>query len=229
MIPLQPTLTVSQLAASHPASMSVLQRHGIDFLGTSKTSLEDVCRQLSLDPIELLAEIRAEEDRQDGDAPVERLVRQMLQAYHHVLREELPRLHRLAQRVLQADAERHTETLTAVLDTFLDLRASVEDHVAREERAQTPLVERVQDPVNGPALAYTLRQEHEAIGSLLRRLRRVTRDFTPPDGAGLPWHELWRGLEGLEVSLHDHVRLVNNVLFLCTVEQDQPRRAEQSS
>lgn len=229
MIPLQPTLTVSQLAATHPASVSVLQRHGIDFLGTSRTSLEDVCRQLSLDPIELLAEIRAEEDRHEGDAPVERLVRQMLQAYHHVLREELPRLHRLAQRVLQGDAQRDAETLTAVLDTFLDLRASVEDHVAREERATAPLADRVQDPVTGPALAYTLRQEHEAIGSLLRRLRRVTRDFTPPEGAGLPWHELWRGLEGLEVSLHDHVRLVNNVLFLCTVGDDQPRRAEQSS
>ena len=63
--------------------------------------------------------------------------------------------------------------------------------------------------------------------ALLRRLRRVTRDFTPPEGAGLAWHELWRGFEALEVSLHEHVRLVNSVLFLCSVVDESARPAAQ--
>lgn len=224
MIPLQPSLTVSQLAASHPASVPVMQRHGIDFLGTSRTSLADVCRELAIDPITLLAEIRAEEDGATGEGeepPLERLVGQMVQAYHHVLREELPRLHRLVQGVLQAEPQRDVDTLSAVLDAFLELRATLEEHVAREQRALAPLCDRGREP-GQPALTFALRQEHEAISGLLRRLRRVTRDYTPPEGAGLSWHELWRALESLEVSLHEHVRLVNNVLFLCTVHDGAP-------
>lgn len=226
MIPLDPSLTVSQLAATHPASVPVLARHGIDFLGTSRTSLADVCRDLSLDPITLLAEVRAEEDRLGGDPPLDRLVRQMTQAYHHVLREELPRLHRMAKRVIEGEAQRDPDTLTAVLDTFLELRGFLEEHGVAEERELSRLSAR--SPHDGaPTLAFAMRQEHEAITSMLRRLRRVTRDFTPPEGAGLAWHELWRGFEALEVSLHEHVRLVNSVLFLCSVVDESARPAAQ--
>lgn len=222
MIPLDPSLTVSQLASTHPASVPVLARHGIDFLGTSRASLGDVCRELSIDPSTLLAEVRSEEERHGGDPPLERLARQMIQAYHHVLREELPRLHRLAKRVIEGEAQRDPDTLTAVLDAFLELRGFLEEHGAREERELAQVSSRPR-PEGAPALAFAMRQEHEAITAMLRRLRRVTRDFTPPDGAGLPWHELWRGFEALEVSLHEHVRLVNTVLFLCTVVDEGAR------
>ncbi|MBX3468970.1 MAG: DUF542 domain-containing protein [Planctomycetes bacterium] len=222
MIPLDPSLTVSQLASTHPASVEVLQRHGIDFTGTGRASLAEVCRELSLDPIVLLAEVRAEEARVEADPPLDRLVRQMLQAYHHVLREELPRLHRMARRVIEDEAHRDPDTLTSVLDTFLELRGFLEDHGAREERELQAVAGRPRGQ-GPPALAFALRQEHEAMTAMLRRLRRVTRDFTPPDGAGLPWHELWRGFEGLEVSLQEHVRLVNTVLFLCTVVDEGVR------
>ncbi len=266
MLPLEPSLTVSQLAATHPASVPVLARHGIDFLGTSRTSLAEVCRDLALDPITLLAEVRAEEERLEGDPPLERLVRQMVQAYHHVLREELPRLHRMARRVIEGEAQRDPDTLTAVLDTFLELRGFLEEHGAVEERelmkvmaqprlqggaqersgsAAEPTEGRAPDGGAGraaaerlraahlvgcaPTLAFAMRQEHEAITAMLRRLRRVTRDFTPPEGAGLAWHELWRGFEALEVSLHEHVRLVNSVLFLCTVIDEGARPAAAAS
>lgn len=259
MLPLEPSLTVSQLAATHPASVPVLARHGIDFLGTSRTSLAEVCRDLALDPITLLTEVRAEEERLEGDPPLERLVRQMVQAYHHVLREELPRLHRMARRVIEGEAQRDPDTLTAVLDTFLELRGFLEEHGAVEERELTKVMSQprpqggAQEPTEGlvvdcgtpraagerprapypigcaPTLAFAMRQEHEAITAMLRRLRRVTRDFTPPEGAGLAWHELWRGFEALEVSLHEHVRLVNSVLFLCTVIDEGARPAAAAS
>jgi regulator of cell morphogenesis and NO signaling len=223
MSPLQPSVTVSQLASECPASVNVLQRHGIDFSGAARSSLADVCRQLALDPITILAEIHDEERRRVDapEPPLNGLVEQMLRAYHHVLREELPRLHRLAQRVMQSEAHRDAETLAAVVDAFLELRSTLEEHVAREERAVGPLVSGG-DAQGATAMSYALRQEHDAIGTLLRRLRRLTRDYTPPDGAGLAWHELWRGLEALEVSLHDHVRLVNNVMFLCTITDGSP-------
>lgn len=225
MIPLDPSQTLSQLAAAHPAAVPVLSRHGIDLLGNDgRASLADVCRSLSLDPVTLLAEVRAEEERLDADPPLDRLVRQMIQAYHHVLREELPRLHRMAKRVIEGEPHRDPDTLTAVLDTFLELRSFLEEHGAVEERELSKATSRPH-PESAPTLAFAMRQEHEAISAMLRRLRRVTRDFTPPEGAGLPWHELWRGFEALEVSLHEHVRLVNSVLFLCTVVTDGARPA----
>jgi regulator of cell morphogenesis and NO signaling len=55
--------------------------------------------------------------------------------------------------------------------------------------------------------------EHEAAGAALRRIRELTGDYTLPPGACTTWNALWHGLEALEVSLHEHIHLENNVLF----------------
>ena len=46
-----------------------------------------------------------------------------------------------------------------------------------------------------------------------RRLRTLTRDFAPPEGACNTFRALFAGLEELERDLHEHVHIENNILF----------------
>ena len=55
--------------------------------------------------------------------------------------------------------------------------------------------------------------EHDAAGELLHELRRLSDDFTPPDGACNTYRVLYALLAEFEADLHQHVHLENNLLF----------------
>ena len=55
--------------------------------------------------------------------------------------------------------------------------------------------------------------EHDSAGEALRRLRELTDDYQPPEGACTTWRALWHGLAALETALHEHIHLENNILF----------------
>ena len=55
--------------------------------------------------------------------------------------------------------------------------------------------------------------EHESAGDALKRIRILTDDYQPPDGACTTWRALWHGLGVLETELHQHIHLENNILF----------------
>lgn len=50
-------------------------------------------------------------------------------------------------------------------------------------------------------------------GLALKTLRRLTGGFRPPDDACGSFRALYAGLEILELDLHRHIHLENNVLF----------------
>jgi regulator of cell morphogenesis and NO signaling len=56
-------------------------------------------------------------------------------------------------------------------------------------------------------------REHESVGELLARLRRLTADYTPPADGCASYTALFRGLGELEADTHLHVHKENNVLF----------------
>lgn len=71
--------------------------------------------------------------------------------------------------------------------------------------------------------------EHDAAGEMLVKVRALSNDFTPPDGACPSYRALYYGLEELERDLHRHIHLENNVLFPQAVELEQKVLGETSA
>jgi regulator of cell morphogenesis and NO signaling len=55
--------------------------------------------------------------------------------------------------------------------------------------------------------------DHDDAGALLAKIRELTNNFTPPEGACPTFRALWQGLQEFESDLHRHVHLENNILF----------------
>ncbi len=55
--------------------------------------------------------------------------------------------------------------------------------------------------------------DHDQAGEELRELRNLTNNYTPPPAACTTWRALYRALEDLELDLHQHIHLENNILF----------------
>ena len=216
--------TVGEIAAAIPSSVRVFERHGVDFCCGGKRPLATVCGERGLSLAQLTTEIEAAAasagaGESAGDwsaAPLDELVDHIVRTYHEPLREELPRLERMARKVRRVHGSK--AAFLAHLDEVVGaLSADLTEHMRKEELILFPAIRRVSAGgradrwIEGPITV--MEQEHDAAGALLEELRRLTSNYTAPDWACQTFRSLYHGLEELEASMHVHVHLENNVLF----------------
>lgn len=210
------TATLAELAVTHPAAARVFYRNRLDFCCGGRRPLAEVCRERGLDPDAILAAITAGDqaglDRPRWDvAPLPTLVAHIVDTYHAKLRQDLPDLLAMAQKVEQRHGARPDcpRGLTALLET---MQAGLLDHMQKEEQILFPMIARgMGSRAAGPA--HVMELEHQHHREELLRLRALTADLTPPEGACATWRALYLALQELERELMEHIHLENNVLF----------------
>ncbi len=209
---------VGRIAVEHPIATRVFARYGIDYCCGGGVPLAEACESRGLDAATVMEEIRremspvAESGDRWNEAPLQDLVAHILSAYHRPLKEELPRLEAMARKVLQVHRDKEPEMLTELLSVYLGIKADLEPHMEKEERILFPMIQRGQGFLaEGPV--SVMRDEHEAVGLALKRLREITNDYEVPPRACNTWRALWHGLAALEKELHQHIHLENNILF----------------
>jgi len=215
---IQSSDTVGQVATQHPLATRVFHRHGIDFCCGGGKPLEEACEKRGLDAKVILEEIRHEidgatepEPRWD-EAPLEGLIEHILDTFHAALREELPRLQSMADKVLKVHVDKDPERLTELQATFAALKDELEQHMAKEEQILFPMI-RAGNGAMAIGPVSVMVDEHTSAGDALKRLRELTNDYEVPEQACNTWRALWHGLAALEESMHQHIHLENNILF----------------
>jgi regulator of cell morphogenesis and NO signaling len=135
----------------------------------------------------------------------------------------------LAEKVRSRHGAVHPE-LAEIERLFSELCCELATHMLKEEQVLFPHIARmehcalagetippaffgsVKNPVN------TMFNEHESAGDLLKQMRALSSDFTPPMGACPSYQGFFHGLLEFERDLHHHVHLENNILFPRAIE-----------
>ena len=222
---------VGQLAACQSEAIRILEQHGVDYCCGGDKTLDAACRAAGIDAQEVLAQIdRAQpsqdEDRGDWlDAPLTKLCDHIEQTHHTFLREQLPFLTQLIDKVVDAHGQHHGE-LRDVRLVFAALRAELEPHMMKEEQILFPAVRTLEQASHQVAFPFgsvqnpirMMELEHDNAGAGLRRLRELTDGFTAPDDACNAYRGLYEVLAKLEADLHEHIHKENNILFPRAVE-----------
>lgn len=209
---------IGQIATEYPLATRVFARHGIDFCCGGGKSLGEVCDRKGLDSAQVIVEIEKEIDgtrdpqiRWD-QAPLEELVDHIIDTYHGPLREELPRLQAMADKVNKVHGDKDPKMFSGLVNVIAGLKDELEQHMAKEEQILFPMIRSGQGSgAAGPV--SVMEQEHESAGEALSRIRELTHDYQVPDEACNTWRALWHGLADLETTLHRHIHLENNILF----------------
>lgn len=211
---------VAALVLEEPARARVFERFGIDYCCGGGVPLATACAERGLDVddvVDALAEPgqRGAEDVDWTSVPLTKLVAHIVDEHHAYLREELPALGALAEKVRRAHGEAHPE-LVDVHETFEAVSAELDRHLADEEAVLFPAcialeAEGAGSPIAEPIVA--LRHDHEEVGAGLSRLRALTDGYTPPIDACNSYRALYARLETFERDTHRHVHEENNVLF----------------
>lgn len=207
--------TVGAIASEYPLSTRVFAKYGIDFCCGGGKSLALVCEKKSLNANKVLHEIQEEinhaPDQTRWDLqPLDKLIDHILEAYHEPLREELPRLESMINKVNRVHGKNY-EVLDTLQHTFMAIKEDLEQHLPKEEQVLFPMI-KAGKGVLTLAPMTCMEREHEQLGQLLAQMRQMTNQYTPPEGACNTWRALWAGLADLESSLHEHIHLENNIL-----------------
>ena len=218
--------TVGEIAARQPASVRIFEKYRIDFCCGGRIPLEDACVRAGVEPAAVLQEIETASaqtpDATDWqNAPIDTLIDHILQTHHVYMKTELPRLESMLAKV----ASVHGDRLPALAPVFGPLKQELEGHLMKEEMVLFPLIRVLAEanrsglpapPSHCGSVRNPLRvmlMEHDHAGDALGDLRRLTNNYTLPEGACNTFRALYHGLTEMEADLHQHIHLENNILF----------------
>lgn len=216
--------TVGELVTERPGRARVFERLGIDYCCGGKRPLSEACAKKELDAATVVAMLEATEEASAGDAGTDwtqaslaALCDHIVGSHHAYLREELPRLAFLTDKVATAHGNRHAELLD-VRDTFAELSAELGIHMLKEEYDLFPACRRLEhgEPISAAALGppiAVMEDEHAFVGAALERLHELTQGYEPPADACNSYRAMLDGLSTLERDLHEHIHEENNILF----------------
>jgi regulator of cell morphogenesis and NO signaling len=226
-IPETTTLSVAEVVLTYPNALTILNRYNIDYCCGGKRSFKEACENLSLNTYKIWSEIvHGKNSRSPNllrfntwNAPL--LVDYIIQNHHGYVREVIPQLQELLDKVCSVHGEDHIE-LAEVRDDFNDLTEELLTHMNKEERVLFPAIKQnYLDRKSGHAYSHPtleapinmMEDEHEHAGDLMKSIRQLTNHYTIPRDACPTFQVTYKKLEEFDQDLMQHIHLENNVLF----------------
>ena len=215
---IEPGESVGQIAARIPSSYRVFMKYNIDFCCGGVQPLAEAAKQAALPAERLIEEILegassvSEEHVDWREKSSLEIISFIVDHYHRPLRNALPRLIELGEKVLKAHGEKHGTILTGLNRTVLQLSQELTAHMEKEEKILFPAI-LAAGTISLEKPVAVMIAEHQDAGDALDRIRLLTDDFQPPEDACNTFRAYWQELASLEAELMKHIHLENNILF----------------
>jgi len=218
--------TVADLAISHPGALSILMRYNIDYCCGGHRTLHDACTKIGLDPAVVREEIR-QRTPQDQDLafrperwPSTLLADYIVGNHHTYVKEAVPELEALLDRVCERHGHEHDELLQ-IREHFRALAEELIHHMEKEELVLFPAIRRLESHDRGvhpmermiQAPIQAMEHEHDDAGRLIHIIRSLTHHYQPPAEACTTYRVTFQKLKEFEQDLMQHIHLENNILF----------------
>ena len=232
------TQTVREIALEQPSSIRVFERFGIDYCCGGRKPLAEACTAGNLEVDTVIAALEAAAKTTDSEVDnwagrsLGSLSEHIVTKHHAYVKRELPRLAILAEKVVNRHGATKAE-LPVIAANLAQLNKELTRHLAKEEAVLFPYIVDLELAIANDAAKprscfgtvanpiAMMTQEHDAAGTLLAEIRRLSRDFTTPEDACPTFHAFYDGLKEFEQDLHQHIHLESNILFPRAIELER--------
>jgi regulator of cell morphogenesis and NO signaling len=218
---------IGNIVTEFPKASDFFKANRIDFCCGGNRPLIEAIEERNLSAEEILSELNAlyDEAKKLSESTIDwnqassnELIQYIVGKHHRYLNEELPKLSPYVTKVLRVHGAQHPH-LAQIHKLFHQLKTELEQHTIKEETEDFPALiafEEKPTSVNKEkvlTILSALEDEHQHAGDLIKEIRKVTNDFTPPPGACGTYRLVYQRLEELESDLFEHIHLENNILF----------------
>ena len=223
---IEKSATIGEIARELPSAARFFEKAGLDYCCGGNVSLEEACRVNGLDVTTVIASLETIQDlenlsgsKQNWNAEtLSNLVRHIVDKHHAVVRQELPRMVMLINKMCEAHGKKRPEFLE-VQKLIAELKAELDAHLQKEEAVLFPYVQQLEQSLEHSAPVpdscfgtvrnpiAMMEQEHENAGAMLSTIRGHLTDRT-----GCPTClEFFQTFDNFEADLHQHIHLENNI------------------
>ncbi len=236
MVKIDVSMTLAEAVDAFPQLTREFERRGLDYCCGGARTLGEACALIGVDADATVAEL-AEVAATPGSAEwttmsADVLVDHLEATHHRYLWDEMPRVTALVDKIVSVHGARHPE-LVEVASCFGQVRADLEPHMLKEERMLFPMIRELATSTGMPSFhcgslrnpISVMLSEHDAVGDLLAKLRRLTDGYTPPADGCASYVACFAAMAELEADTHLHIHKENNVLFPMVVQLEAERAA----
>jgi len=219
---------INDFIAEDVRRTGIFEDLNIDSCCGGHRTLAVACAEKGIDPEAVLNQLMADPTESNPvaavtegmDGSLSEAVDHLLETHHKYLKEALPRLAALLDKVINAHVARHPE-LTTVRELFAELRADLEPHLMKEEQVLFPIIKVLETSGGSADFHYgtlqspirVMQAEHEQALTLFERIRATTRNFAMPEDGCESYRLLLTGLDELEIDTRLHIQKENEILF----------------
>ncbi|POY36708.1 iron-sulfur cluster repair di-iron protein [Solitalea longa] len=221
--------TIGELVSKDYRKADVFKAYGIDFCCGGRSSVKEACLRKGINYEELKAALLEIENtsmkaENYDDWELDVLIDHIINKHHKYVNQSLPLLLEYATKVAHVHGEHNPENIK-IAELLHELASELQCHLYKEEQILFPYVKElvnckrtnghmkvaafgtVKDPINMMEL------EHDIAGDLMKTIRLLSFNYTPPLHACSTYMILYSKLEEFENDLHTHIHLENNILF----------------
>jgi regulator of cell morphogenesis and NO signaling len=230
---MKPTLTqtLAQIVNNNHQAAWVFEKYHLDFCCKGKRSLEQACSELQLEPEKIIAELENLANQNSAADPLHfdnmtltQLIDYIIMTHHAFVNRELSQILDYLQKIANKHGERHPEMIK-VFQMFAAVKEELESHMKKEEQVLFPRIKEMERILLNEAGTFNLNitylqspitvmeHEHDHAGTMLKEIRMLTDNYTPPADACTTYRLSFAALQAFELDLHQHIHLENNVLF----------------
>ena len=227
--------TIGEIVAGDYRAAAVFESFGIDFCCGGNITVDEACRQKSVNTDEVAGKLAAIINNQQGTSvdfkswPLDLLADYIQKKHHRYVEEKSPILKQYLEKVCQAHGDRHPE-LFEIKKEFDISVGELAMHMKKEELMLFPFIGKmvraksagqplpqasfgkVQNPIQN------MMHEHDTEGDRFKKISTLSNNYTvPPDGCNT-YKVTYALLKEFEDDLHLHIHLENNILFPKAIE-----------
>ncbi|MRT16107.1 iron-sulfur cluster repair di-iron protein [Vitellibacter sp. q18] len=221
--------TVADVVTENIKAAHIFKKHGIDFCCGGGISIARACEKAKVDPAVLEQELLNLDKVQDrahdyNSWKLDFLADHIINVHHHYVEESSPLLLQYSKRVNHVHGHHYTE-LAEIEALVTQVVQAMAAHQRKEELILFPFIKKLvtAERENGevPAIHFgtvenpikMMEEEHEEAGEIMRKIAKLSNNYTPPQGACNTYRAFYAKLDEFEQDLHQHIHLENNILF----------------
>ena len=232
-----PKNSIGDLVEQNYVFAAVLHFFGISFFQYEEKSLDEVCKNFKVNPLQIMAELENWAIRKEPSSeelffhPIEVLVEYLKKKHHFFLRQELPFLSNMISGILpKKQYEGLLSDMRLMFPLFVD---DFIHHIHEEENTlfrRISLLHQIErgefNLVDALTLLDTtpihdLAEEHEVHDDEMEGIRKLTSNYLLVTPAPVAIKVLYHELQNFEKELIIHARIENDLLFPKAIELEK--------
>ena len=222
--------TLSEIVTNDFRAAAVFEKYGLDFCCNGNKPLCDAVNEKQI-PLEIMLTNLADAFQSNDTSSIDfnnmeldKLVDYIIETHHSFVKEKLPFITELGNKVINAHGENHPE-VKEIAEIFRGVKVEFEGHLVKEEMILFPQIKMLAKVKRGEekyvaphfgSIANPIRvmeAEHGNAGAAFDAVKKLSQNYIPPADACNTFKVYYAELENFENDLHKHVHLENNILF----------------